>query len=552
MTTEIETLDEWNAWLACCCQMPACPIPQKICESLTRTSTSEDDDYTDSRAAYLERLSAWLSELYDPWYAGLQEWLAEDPERVADDYPLAPPTPREDEGFSEYPGPPIPAGYLDVTHGSFAPYARPAGDPDDEVPALYREYDVIGATTKYTGTASLYTTGFEGGDPFELLQTYTYVDTQIPDDFSGVRTGNRIVGGICDSYTYGPPPGAVLAQFLADWDFYIDGPEVLECTASSRTFSTTSTLDVAGRSTLVGCPGPFDGAEEAFVDLTKVYSYGHTLHEPVTKTDLGTRASGKIPATWPEEAEGVNCVAKLSFIWPVIRDGFVGVDLEADPVEEGEWPTCAAHPDEPRDMFGWATAIKNRFKWRVPSQIIYRADPDVPVDPEAEPVPDDGFPDPAPDADLDPDPVDWWRGTYMKVTWQTCVFSKVWEDWKLLWDEYEAAKEIYDEWVDGGSVVPELPELPPEAPTHPGLQPTPPVLSEDFVEIWTGPGDPNDDDSWLFPLWHELEIPTDEAENRVVNVRFYCYPDSPYGYAPQVTGESYEPFTVPDPPEPEP
>ena len=552
-TEDLETLDQWNSVLAagCCCAMPACPIPLKVCESLTRTSTSEDDDYTDSRAAYLERLSAWKSELLNAWYAERDAWMAEDPERELEDYPEDPPTPRLDAGFSEYPGPTMPAGYLDGPRGSFAPYARPAGDPDDEVPSLYRMYVVVSATTKYTGTASLYTTGFEGSDPYELLVTYTYANTEIPEGFSGVRTGNKIVGGICDSYTFGPPPGFVLASVLAEYATYVDGPELLTCLEASRTFSTTSTLDVAGRSTLVGCPGTFDGPEEVFVDLTKVYSYGHTLSEPVTKTALGTRASGKIPAEWPEEAEGVNCIAKLSFIWPVIRDGFIGADPEVDPPEEGEWRTCAEYlGGEPFELYGWATAIKNRFRWRVPSLIIYRADPDVPLDPDAEPVPDDGFPDPPPDADLDPDPVDWWRGTYFKVVWQTCFFSIEWTAWKLLWDAYEAAKELHDQWVTDGSVVPELPALPPEEPTHPGLQPTPPTLGEDQEDVWTGPGDPNDDDSWLFPGgWHEIATPATAGETRVVNVRFYCYPASPYGYLPQVTGEKYEAFTVPDPPE---
>lgn len=32
---EIETLDDWNARMSCCCQMPACPVPEQLCESVT-------------------------------------------------------------------------------------------------------------------------------------------------------------------------------------------------------------------------------------------------------------------------------------------------------------------------------------------------------------------------------------------------------------------------------------------------------------------------------------------------------------------------------------
>jgi hypothetical protein len=273
---------------------------------------------------------------------------------------------------------------------------------------------------------------------------------------------------------------------------------------------------------------------------------------------------GKFPSEWPDTAEGSGCNASHAIYWPKKQDVLGGgvEAVEADPeaippvigVEGVDpfWPPCD-DPSTPKTEIASTFATKVRFRWRVPSLIIYRADPDVPLDPEAEPVPDDGFPDPPADADLDPDPVDWWRGTYFKVIWQTCFFSIEWTAWKLLWDDYEAAKELHDQWVADGSVVPALPALPPEAPSHPGPQPTPPTLGQDEEDVWTGPGDPNDDDSWLFPGgWHEIDTPAAAGETRVVNVRFYCYPASPYGYKPQVTGEGYEPFTVPDPPAPEP
>jgi hypothetical protein len=69
----------------------------------------------------------------------------------------------------------------------------------------------------------------------------------------------------------------------------------------------------------------------------------------------------------------------------------------------------------------------------------------------------------------------------------------------------------------------------------------PVMISEDNVEEWEGPGTGDqDDESWLFPLWHTLEAPEEPGEIRVVNIRFECY-RGPYGTKPQITGEGYTP-----------
>lgn len=61
-------------------------------------------------------------------------------------------------------------------------------------------------------------------------------------------------------------------------------------------------------------------------------------------------------------------------------------------------------------------------------------------------------------------------------------------------------------------------------------------VSEDNTWEWTGPGDPEDPDSWLSP-WYEIDPPSVPGTRRVVNIRFECYRSTRYGNKPQTTGE---------------
>lgn len=69
----------------------------------------------------------------------------------------------------------------------------------------------------------------------------------------------------------------------------------------------------------------------------------------------------------------------------------------------------------------------------------------------------------------------------------------------------------------------------------------PELVSSDTWE-WAGPGDPEDEETWK-SAWYEIPVPTEDGENRVVNIRFECY-RGPYGAVPQVTGEA---VTIADP-----
>lgn len=100
---------------------------------------------------------------------------------------------------------------------------------------------------------------------------------------------------------------------------------------------------------------------------------------------------------------------------------------------------------------------------------------------------------------------DTWEGSYFKITW-----------------------DIIDE-PDGWDADP---------PTA-----TRTFLLADQTWEWTGPGDPEDPDSWKSG-WYTINPPAVPGTRRVVNVRFECYGTTPYGNKPQVTGEAVE---LPDP-----
>jgi hypothetical protein len=74
--------------------------------------------------------------------------------------------------------------------------------------------------------------------------------------------------------------------------------------------------------------------------------------------------------------------------------------------------------------------------------------------------------------------------------------------------------------------------------------------AKDVEREWTGPGTGDQDDpSWFLGEPYEIPPPTTEESQkgivrRIVNRRFYCYPNSPYGFKPQIYGEG---VTLPDP-----
>ena len=68
---------------------------------------------------------------------------------------------------------------------------------------------------------------------------------------------------------------------------------------------------------------------------------------------------------------------------------------------------------------------------------------------------------------------------------------------------------------------------------------TPTVVALDQTWTWTGPGDPEDADTWKSG-WYEIDPPEEPGETRIVNVRYECYRSTRLGIKPQITGEAYE------------
>lgn len=68
---------------------------------------------------------------------------------------------------------------------------------------------------------------------------------------------------------------------------------------------------------------------------------------------------------------------------------------------------------------------------------------------------------------------------------------------------------------------------------------TPTAVSADATWVWSGPGDPEDPDSWKSG-WYPINVPTSPGESRIVNIRFECYRSTKLGLKPQVTGEAVD------------
>lgn len=123
-------------------------------------------------------------------------------------------------------------------------------------------------------------------------------------------------------------------------------------------------------------------------------------------------------------------------------------------------------------------------------------------------------------------------GTYFKITWNVIEEPTGW-----------------DATIDDPGYTPPIPNDPPE-PIPQIPEPGRPSRSfvpfpdagmgddpDEWVCEWTGPGIAGNAESWLSD-WFLLGIPSVPGRRYVANVRFICQPDSPWGTLPQVTGAS--------------
>ena len=65
------------------------------------------------------------------------------------------------------------------------------------------------------------------------------------------------------------------------------------------------------------------------------------------------------------------------------------------------------------------------------------------------------------------------------------------------------------------------------------------AILENQTWEWTGPGDPEVEDSWVSE-WFDLDPPSEEGAARVVNIRYECYRTPQFGNKPQITGEGVD------------
>lgn len=532
MDLEIETLADWNAWLACCCQMPACPMLQKECQSITVLASpvgfinSADTVWTRYAVetvgvSYSQSISTSATEgvgtPYEVTYVGEEHTISASSSIVR----------TFDRLFS----------------GAIA------GGGECEVweATMTEECVATGTETRITRDALFAASG--SLPPYDLQSSRVVITSQTFTNISNV-SGERTVDHIAweaegDAWDVANPDHeAAIAAWQADhndwvdevtaWEIayqeWLDGGEVgdppdhreepvrppdrpteptefyPECIFKKTTEVTENDwafyYDDEPAEVLV--------LSSATVTTSDQYIYGlPTWGGTATSTTEYTGAQDK--AGWISATRAI-VVAAIDFDsihLSCLGSGCVSsIDVGPSDPEPEDPPLPPAPGPSP-----YVSIVASRSRWRVPSLIV---------------------PGVVTELDPTPDPLDWWRGNYFRVAWLTCFFPKAWEEWKAL----------YDEWVAAGGIIP--------GPTHPGPQPTPPTLSVGGIGTWTGPGDPEVDLSWLFPGgWHELPTPATEGQNRIVNVQFYCYPDSPYGYAPQITGEAYEAFTeIPPPADP--
>jgi len=333
--SEIETLEDWNAVLGgCsgCCELPECPVPELVCESVTRVRACGDNDFT-----VAVRL----------WEGRRDFWVAEDPEN------------REPGDFPEE-APEEPEDYLDFSYGCFLPFVEPGAGPDEDVPTLYGRREDRFSILTTEGTAKWYLSGDAGFPSTEALFVWTGGVDEGSYTVSGTQARKGTEPGdvdyFCNSYTdsgEGTPP---------TWSFaWVPGalPDpAFTCEAALR----REVLEVeeyflAGSvSALVGCPlsdpEGFGEKNEKEADAQRIIADEIELSEPITRSELLAAVVGDLPGGWPtDESVGEECGAFVGVDWPKMSE------IES-------WPECDG--DLPQTTEAGAEARIFRYRWRIP------------------------------------------------------------------------------------------------------------------------------------------------------------------------------------------
>jgi len=463
----IETLEDWNDTLGrgCCCQMPACPVPLKICQSQSGSASSAETAYSDAVEA---------------WEEARDEWLAEDPEREADDYPVDPP--EDIWAITEF-----------DRHGSWLPFTSPAGAPEDDVPSLYRRWYPETEGELINGTFGNYS----ALDTMAQYNAIPIVDPERDDYYvrgstASLRLGtitDNLVGGtikVADYFNHPEPggdgTGCTTDTFDSSDPSWTEGsgpgwvevaPAGWECTPTTSIHTGPQDELVHGTPiTTLTCPGPWGSGSYPSVaiasdwaDLTRAaFRLTYTLSDGITKTQLRDKAEDEIDPAWGEGIDDLGmCESHYATNWPTIES-------------QTPWGPCASDSpptdlsESPRRYVATVEVSKAKIQWKVP------------VDHE---------------------------GTAFHILFDVIEEPEGWDNLSN-----------------------------PDRPLRTWH-------AQDVARDWTGPGTgPQEDASWNLGAPYILEPPTNPGIRRIVNFRFWCYPNSPYGFKPQTTGEGVE---LPDP-----
>lgn len=522
----LRTMQEYLRTFCGPCPPALTSEPQRRCESKTASASSADDDHTDD-------LAEWQRKKY--LFDAHEAWL------IADPQPAQEPPDEPDPGAEPEP----PEGYGDVEHGSWAPFTQPAGDPGDDMPTLYQTLASESGVKSFTGSVQRWQAASGDGysDGSATWYTWTAADTEIAQAFTAWRYTYGDDIGAFGGYTVGPLGQDESTGFdfptIGDGFVWIDvePPETVPCTATTREILITSRHAVAGGSASDGhliadSLNSSEGADDAdptgyttaddwqWTDLTERVSYKKTLASPVTQADVIARATGKLPAEWPDPAAGAACSSSVVLDWPKISAGFEGADPEAEPPVAGAWLACDSL-SQPLAVSGSATIIQAQYQIGIPDTESYAGYYDAHaawviahaawvIDPE------------------EPEPAEPAEGKYYRWQGDEVFFPTVWDAWKVRKDAFDAAIQEHNEWADGDMLEPE-----PIIPADPGAAPAEvPTLTASRSWLWEG-GAP----------WSEMfimAIPTIPGKTRLVNQLSAHFTSAARGSLPTAFGEVYE------------
>lgn len=351
----------------------------------------------------------------------------------------------------------------------YAPFVQPAGDPEDDLPTIYKTKTAISGD-RFTGTGWGYSSGpgtgdISGEEKFTITANWSTVlgETQELVKSSDYNLHNWPTTGDCSGGSTTDIGGNAPEPFDVE---YTSTGETTTCEATEWKVSNNYTATGGTEPNLLGCPGPFSSDSKTAWDYQwEEITDGAKLTDEETKAGLRSKAESEVPSSWPTPATGTGCIASYVTSWPTIGD-------------IGEWPDC---PDGPPDASATTTLTKSRYRWEIPAE---------------------------------------WTGSYFKITWDTVFYP---DGWDAMIDDPDYTPP--DPLPDPAPPIPQIPD--PDAPT-------PSFVSEDLTYEWTG----GDRES----AWYELDIPTEEGEVKVVNIRYICY-RGPYGSKPQTTGDAWTPPT---------